>query len=171
MDWVKDFDVWFGATFLVFGVMALLIGCGLGVYFIRRPPRQRSTLMFLLIPMGLGLGFSTLGGYFAGTGLAAQEMEQRLRTSGVSTRARVVQVERTGTRLNGRYLWRVRYEYRDPTGRAYEGASGYLERIDAESYRVGDQAFIRYDPQQPSESIWLGREDRAGLPGDDPPSG
>ena len=37
--------------------------------------------------------------------------------------------------------------------------SGYLERVDAQSFQVGDQAFIRYDPQDPSASIWMGRED------------
>lgn len=164
MDDVKHFDIWFGAIFGTIGVVALIVGVGLGVFFRWRPPRQRTTLLFLILPFGLGLAFATVGGVFASQGLAAQRLEERLRASGVTTQARVVAVERTFTRLNGRYLWKIRYEYSDPTGRVHEGESGYLERVDAESYRVGEQAFARYDPQQPSASIWLVREGRASAP-------
>jgi hypothetical protein len=165
VDFVKDFDIWFGGLFVVIGVIALIVAAVFGVCFIRRPPQQRNTLLFLLLPLGLGLIFTTLGGVFASSGLAAHDLEARLRTSGVTARARVVQIERTTTRLNGQYLWHVRYEYRDPTGRAYEGVSGYLERIEAQSYRVGEPVYIRYDPAEPASSIWLGREERAARPG------
>jgi hypothetical protein len=161
VDPVKQFDIWFGAIFGTVGGIALIVGLGLGLYFVRRPPRQRSTPVFLLLPLTLGLGFTGAGGYFGWTGLAAMQPEQRLREVGVTTRGRVVSIERTNTRLNGRYLWQVRYEYRDASGRAHEGVSGYLERIDAQSFRVGEEAFVRYDPQQPSASVWVGREDRA----------
>jgi uncharacterized protein YneF (UPF0154 family) len=161
VDAVKDFDIWFGALFATLGGVALIVGVVLGLYFLRRPPRQRRTLLFLLLPFTLGLAFGTVGGYFSWTGLAAKQLEARLQEVGVSTRARVVRAERTNTRLNGRYLWQVRYEYRDATGRIYEGVSGYLERVDAESYRVGEEALVRYDPDRPSASVWVGRQDRA----------
>jgi hypothetical protein len=161
VDAVKDFNIWFGAIFATLGGVALIVGVFLGLYFLRRPPRQRSTLLFLLLPFTLGLAFTTVGGYFAWTGLAAKQLEERLQQVGVPTRARVVQAERTSTRLNGRYLWQVRYEYRDATGRVYEGVSGYLERVDAESYRAGEEAVVRYDPDQPSASVWVGRDGRA----------
>jgi hypothetical protein len=164
VDAVKHFDIWFGAIFATIGVVALIVGVGLGLFFRWHPPRQRATLIFLIIPFGLGLAFTTVGVIFGGQGLAAQQLEERLQASGVTTQARVVAVERTFTRLNGRYLWKIRYEYRDPTGRVHEGESGYLERVDAESYRVGEQAFVRYDRQQPSASIWMGREGRALAP-------
>jgi hypothetical protein len=165
VDPVKHFDIWFGAIFATIGVVALVVGAALGFYFLRRPPRQRTTLVFLILPFGLGLAFATVGGIFAGKGLAAQQLEERLQRNGVTAQARIVEVERTFTRLNGRYLWQIRYEYRDSSGRVHAGVSGYLERADAESYRVGEQAFVRYDPQQPSASIWLGREGRAARDG------
>jgi hypothetical protein len=171
VDAVKHFDIWFGAIFATIGVVALIAGVVLGLVFRSRPPRQRTTLVFLIVPFGLGLAFTTVGGIYASQGLAAQQLEERLQASGVTTQARVVAVERTFTRLNGRYLWKIRYEYRDPTGRVHEGESGYLERVDAESYRVGEQAFVRYDPQQPSASIWMGREGRAFVPEADTQSG
>jgi hypothetical protein len=164
VDPVKDFDVWFGALFVTIGVIAMLVGGGLGVYFIRRPPRQQRTLLFLLLPLTIGLAFCTVGGIFANSGLAAQELERRLRAEGVTARAQVVEIERTNTRLNGSYLWHIRYEYRDPTGRVYAGVSGYLERAEAQSFKVGDQGIVRYDPADPASSIWLGREERALLP-------
>src|SRR4051812_22640405 len=99
MDAVKEFDIWFGVLFLVLGVIAILVGGVLGVYLIRRPPRQRSTMLFLLIPLSLGLPFSMLGGWYLSSGLAAQQLERRLLDSGISARARVVQVEQTYTRL------------------------------------------------------------------------
>lgn len=165
MDPVKHFDIWFGVLFAAIGVVALVVGAGLGVYFLRRPPRQRTTLLSLILPFSLGLAFATVGGFFASKGLAAQQLEERLQATGVTTQERIVEIERTFTWLNGRYLWQIRYEYRDSTGRVHEGVSGYLERLDAESYRVGEQAYMRYDPQQPSASIWLGREGRAARPG------
>ena len=55
MDPVKDFDIWFGAIFATIGIVAMIVGGALGVYFIRRPPQQRGTLLFLL------LGRETLG--------------------------------------------------------------------------------------------------------------
>jgi hypothetical protein len=161
LDAVKDFDIWFGALFATLGGVALIVGVVLGLYFLRRPPRQRKTPLFLLLPFTLGLAFTTVGGYFGWTGLAARQLEERLQQVGIPTRARVVRAERTNTRLNGRYLWQVRYEYRDATGRVYQGVSGYLERADAESYRQGDEALVRYDPDRPSASIWVGREGRA----------
>jgi len=84
----------------------------------------------------------------------------------VTIRATVVDVERTGSRLNGRHLWRIRYQYQDPSGRFHKGVSGYMEPIDAQRYRVGEQVYVRYDPAQPSASIWLGREAVASDPKD-----
>lgn len=171
MDPVKHFDIWFGGIFATLGAIALLVGVFLGIYFIRRPPRRRSTLVFLVLPLSLGLAFGTVGGIFASGGLAALQLEERLQATGVTTQARVVEIARTNTRLNGRYLWKIRYEYRDSSGRFHEGVSSYLERLDAESYRVGGEGFVRYDPQKPSDSIWLGREGRAAASRPDAGSG
>jgi hypothetical protein len=85
--------------------------------------------------------------------------EERLLDFGTTTEATVVAVERTRTRVNGRFLWHVRYVFDDLIGVAHEGTSSYLSEDDAQSYRLGEKAFVRYDPQRPSSSMWLGREE------------
>ncbi len=109
----------------------------------------------------MGLLFGTIGGIWGGSALAEMQLEERLRANGVTIQATVVDVERTGSRLNGRYLWQIRYEYRDAQGRLHEGVSSKLERIDAQRFRVGDQGPILYDPADPAASIWLGHDDAA----------
>ena len=161
MDFVKHFDLVFGAIFGVIGMVGLIAGAVMCVVFTRRPPKERVTWLFVCLPLGIGILFTLIGGVWGGGALDRIQLEERLRTSGVSVRATVVDVERTGSRLNGRYLWQVRYEYQDATGRYHEGVSGYLERIDAQRYHAGERVFVRYDPAQPSASIWLGREDVA----------
>lgn len=161
MDSVKHFDLVFGGIFAAIGMVALIAGAVTCVVFARRPPRARSSWVFVCLPLGLGILFTTIGGFWGGGALNQLQLEERLRASGVTIRATVVDVERTGSRLNGRYLWQVRYEYQDSTGRLHEGVSGYMERIDAQRFSVGEQVYVRYDPAQPSASIWLGREDVA----------
>ena len=57
------------------------------------------------------------------------------------------------------YLRRVRYAFDDLHGTPREGQSSCLSEGEVQSYQIGEQVFIRYDPEQPSESIWLGREE------------
>lgn len=161
MDAVKHFDLLFGGIFALIGMVGLIAGAVLSVVFLRRPPRERVTWLFACLPLGMGMLFTTIGGIWGGGALDALQLEERLRASGVTIQATVVDVERTGSRLNGRHLWRIRYEYQDSTGRFHEGVSGYLERIDAQRYTIGERVYVRYDPAQPSASIWLGREDVA----------
>ena len=161
MDPVKHFDLMFGAIFAGIGIIGLIAGAVACAVFIRRPPKQRVTWLFVCLPLGMGTLFTLIGGYWGGGGLDRLQLEERLLASGVTIRATVVEVERTGSRLNNRHLWRVRYEYQEPNGRFHEGVSGYMERIDAQRYQVVERVYVRYDPAQPSASIWLGREDVA----------
>jgi hypothetical protein len=131
------------------------------VVFARRPPRERTTWVFVCLPLGIGVLSTLIGGFWGGGALNELQLEERLRASGVTIRATVVDVERTGSRRNGRYLWQVRYEYQDATGTFHEGVSGSMERTEARRFAVGEQVYVRYDPARPSASIWLGREDVA----------
>ena len=161
VDFVKHFDLVFGAIFGTIGMIALVAGAVMCIVFVRRPPKQRTTWVFVCIPLSIGILFTGIGGFWGGGALNRIQLEERLMASGVTIRAKVVDVERTGSRLNGRYLWQVRYEYQDPAWKYHEGVSGYMERIDAQRFRAGEQVYVRYDPARPSASIWLGREDVA----------
>jgi hypothetical protein len=117
---------------------------------------------FLGAPLGIGVIFSLVGGAFVLRGLAQARKEQRLFQFGTVTEATVVAVESTATRVNRRMLWHIRYSYEDLVGAVHRGTSGYLEPEDAQSYKAGDRAFVRYDPASPATSAWLGHEESPG---------
>jgi hypothetical protein len=161
---MERFEVWFGALFLVLGLIALGIAGVLYLAFGRDPRMRLMRWAFLAAPLGIGVIFSLIGAGFMGYGLWEVQTERHILANGTSVRATVLQPEQTYTRVNGRYLWRVRYQYVDQTGRAHEGSSGLMSNAEALTWRPGDQAFVRYDPARPSSSVWLGHEDRVGGP-------
>ena len=164
-DAFQRFEVWFGCLFLGLGLIALLIA-GLLYLVVSRSPRYWPVRWaFMGAPLVIGVIFSLLGASVAGYGLRQVDMERRILTNGTSVRATVTEIEQTYTRVNGRYLWRVRYQYADPSGATHGGASGLLDIRDAQSWRPGDQVYVRYDPAQPDQSVWLGREDRVSAGG------
>lgn len=156
----QHFDVWFGSLFLGLGLLALLIAGGLYVMVSRNPRYWPVRWAFLGAPLGIGVIFSLVGGSFAGYGLWQANIEQRILNNGVSVRATVTGTEQTYTRVNGRYLWRVQYQYLDASGATHRGTSPRMDPRDAQSWRPGDQVYVRYDRTQPGSSVWLGREDR-----------
>jgi len=167
MEFTRHFDIWFGGIFFLIGTAALGVAVALFVFWPRiraDRPGRRNRWTVMAAPLICGLVFTLVGGGFMGYGIQQYQVEQRLLASGVTEWATVVDIERTGTRVNGQYLWQIRYEYRDPFGRIHEGSSGYLDRREAQSYRIGETVYVRYDPAAPATSIWLGRQDRAAIP-------
>lgn len=152
--YVRRFDIWFGALFLGLGLVALVVGTA--VYFPHVGDPE--VLAYIAAPLGVAVIFSCIGGFCLVTGLRQKRKEERLLQSGTTVEAQVRSVERTGARVNRRYLWRVRYVYQDYAGLNHEGDSGYLSAEEARTYSIGEQVYIRYDPDQPNTSMWLGRE-------------
>jgi hypothetical protein len=159
---MERFEIWFGGIFLVLGLLALLAFAGLYLAFARIARVRPYRWAFLGAPLIIGVVFTLIGVGFAGYGILEQQTEERLRATGTVARATVTDVERTYTRINGRYQWRARYQYQDQAGRTYQGSSTLLSPGQAQTWKPGDEAFIRYDPAAPATSIWLGREDPAG---------
>jgi hypothetical protein len=158
---VRRFEIWFGGIFLAIGLAALLVA---GVLFLvlRNDPGMGSRVWsFLVSPLTIGAIFSALGAVYFRRGRRRLRTEERLLQFGTTTEATATAIEPTNTHLNRRVLWRVRFAYEDMHGARHEGDSGYLSAEDAQSYEVGEQVFVRYDPERPSTSIWLGREDLA----------
>jgi hypothetical protein len=155
---IRGFKIWFGGIFLAIGLVSLLAAIGLYVAFGQTLGRFGEIWAVIAAPLGLGIAFSALGGTFTLLGVLQMRKEQRLRQVGTTTEARVVEVEPTGTRVNGRRLWHVRYTYTDLNGGAHRGVSGHLEAEDAQSYGIGETAYVLYDPASPATSAWLGRE-------------
>jgi hypothetical protein len=159
-DAFQRFEVWFGCIFLVLGLIALLITGALYVWLSRSARFWPLRWAFLGAPLIIGVIFSLMGASSAAYGLWQVGIEQRILANGISIRATVTGIEQTYTRVNGRYLWRVEYQYADASGTTHRGTSGRMDSRDAQSWRSGEQVYVRYDPAQPDRSVWLGREDR-----------
>ncbi len=153
-------DVLFGGIFLAIGLGALLAAAILFLVLGDEPGMGNRIWAFLLSPLTIGIIFSSLGAIYLRRGLRKMRKEARLLQTGTTTEAVITAIEPTNTRLNRRTLWRVRYAFDDLSGVARQGDSGYLSAEEAQSYRLGEPVFIRYDAEQPAESIWLGREDQ-----------
>ena len=156
---MKQFEVWFGAIFLGVGLVVLAFGLLLFRLLDGAPDIGGGAWLALIIPTIVGTIFLVIGGFFFRHGLEKSQREERLLASGTTTDATIVAVEPTNTRVNGQYLWQVRYVYDDFTGTAQMATSGYLSADDAQRYRVGQHVFVRYDPERPAESILLGRDE------------
>jgi hypothetical protein len=159
---IKRFDVWFGGIFLAIGLAALVVSAAILLGLRPGSAPGRDTWSYLGGPLAVSAGFTVLGGILFGIGLRKVRREARILQVGTTTEATVSAVEPTNTRVNRRRLWCVRYSYEDMNGGLHAGDSGYLTAEDAQSYRVGEQVFIRYDPASPATSIWLGREELPG---------
>lgn len=65
-------------------------------------------------------------------------------------------VERTDSRVEHDFLWRVRYEYRDAAGKLHTGRTGYVSVEEAQGWHPGDIGGVRYDAAHPQRSVWIG---------------
>jgi hypothetical protein len=156
---MERFEIWFGGLFIALGLVALLIAGVLYLALGRSARLRPNRWAFLGAPLGIGIIFTLIGAGVAGYGLWELQTKHRLLATGTAARATVTEVEETYTRINGRYQWRARYQYQDQAGRTHHGSSTLMSPTEAQTWRPGDQAFIRYDPADPATSIWLGRDD------------
>ena len=158
---LERFEISFGGLVLGMSLIALLVAGFLSRALARTDRMQPYRRAFLGVPLIIGVICTLIGAGIAGYGVWELQAEQRLRATGTVAQATVTEVERTTTRINGRSQWRARYEYQDQAGRTHHGSSTLLSPGQAQTWRPGDQALIRYDPAAPDTSIWLGREDPA----------
>ena len=141
----RDFWGFFGAIWLLGGVLLLIIGI---------PIAWRSG-DYTMAPAGLIL--TAIGGRLVATALRRLRMEERLLREGLSAEAEVVSVEETTVRFNRQRQWVIRYRYTDRMDGAHEGRSGYLDPAEAGTWNPGDRGVARFDPRRPGNSIWIGK--------------
>lgn len=139
---------------------ALVEGGSIPVQYLESDPETsrmaRDDWAFAGIMLGVGVVAAGVGTALAIPGLRGFRRDRRLWTGGTPAWATVSGHEQANVRLNGRYLWHVRYRYQDATGATHDGRSNYLGEGEAQSFAVGSQAVVRYDPKRPSDSVWTG---------------
>lgn len=106
---------------------------------------------------GIGGLFGLAGGVIVLFDLRGRFRRARLRREGTSATATVTAVTPTNFRINGVTQWRVQYTYPDHRGRVQTGKSPIITPHEAESWKEGDQAQVRYDRRRCEHSLWLGR--------------
>lgn len=112
----------------------------------------------------IGLFLLLLGGLLAGTGWRRAKRQLRIARDGIDTKATVTAVRRARLQLTGsRYdlstrggTQIIRYSYVDQLGRARQGKSGYLPFDQAMRWKPGDTGAVRFDADDPTESVWMG---------------
>lgn len=144
------------------------------VYYLPSSPSSArlepdANLFMVVIFFLFGAVFGGIGGVLVVRAVRGLIRARRLLRSGVDAMATVTSVEQTNVSFNRRQQFRVRYTYRDQQGGEHGGDSGYLEWEEASSWNEGDSVAIRYDPQRPAESLWVGRIEAPSPAVDAPP--
>lgn len=109
-----------------------------------------------LMVFGVGGVVAAFGGALVRSGVIKYRRQQQLRLEGVPARATVTAVKETSYRHDGRRLWLVTYRYKDRHGQLHQGESGYLLPEEVEGLRTDDTGAVRYDPNSPTDSLWVG---------------
>ncbi len=109
------------------------------------------------IMTAMGGVFGAAGGFIVLFDLRGRWLRARLRREGLAATATVTEVAPTNFRVNGVSQWRVHYTYADHRGRVQSGKSAMMSPAEADAWKTGDQAQIRYDRHRCERSLWLGR--------------
>jgi Protein of unknown function (DUF3592) len=112
----------------------------------------------------VGVVVAVAGAFLFGRALRGILEARRVLRLGRSTVATVIAVEETNISVNGRQQFKVRYSFRDERNQPHEGDSGYLGWTDAASWKPGQSVAIRYDPDRPNESVWIGKPEPTARP-------
>lgn len=105
----------------------------------------------------LGLVFAPIGGVIFFKGVRGIARQLRLQSEGTGADATVLEVAPANVTFNGVPQWYIRYRYQDHRGRKHEGMSDVMPPEEAEPWKAGDTAVIRFDPHAPKQSVWVGR--------------
>lgn len=113
------------------------------------------SLFFEVVFMVIGAVTLLIGGYLVVTSSRTLLEDWRLLRVGIEAPATVAAVEATNLRINRRVQWQISYAYRDTSGKEHEGRSWTMPEGEASKFSPGDHGTIRYDPEQPAQSLWI----------------
>jgi hypothetical protein len=104
----------------------------------------------------IGALFSSIGSTFFFGAIRRARLEWRLRQSGVTAPATIVELRERNVKIDGIRQWRLHYEYRDFRGGAHS-KSVDLPEDEAQHWKVGDAGSVVYDAARPGAAMWVGR--------------
>jgi len=145
-------------------------------YLRSRPSSNRLSLSAdptgLIIFLIFGSVLAGVGGFLVVRASRNVLKTHRLLRVGQAAPATVVAIEETNVTINRRPRFRLRYSYRDLHGRSHEGESGYLSWEEVSRWKEGDTGAVRFDPERPAASHWVGNEElpAAGIVDAPPPA-
>jgi hypothetical protein len=106
----------------------------------------------------MGLVFAALGGPIVLATLRRARLESRALERGIHTKGTITELTERSLKTNGVRVWGLRYGYTDFHGHRHEGTID-LPADEAQAWKVGDLCSVSYDPERPTEAVWLGRAD------------
>lgn len=116
---------------------------------------------------GIGLFLLLIGGLLARAGWRRAKRLLRIAFEGTETKATVTAVRRARLQPTASFVARlnlsarggtqiIHYSYVDHSGTARQGKSGYLPFEQAKGWKPGDRGAVRFDAEDPAESVWMG---------------
>jgi hypothetical protein len=105
----------------------------------------------------MGLFILLLGALLARASWRRGKRQLRIAREGIETEATVTAVHRARVaRAFTKVI--IGYCYADQFGRMRQGESGYLPYVEANwGWKPGDRGAVRFDSEDPTESVWMGR--------------
>lgn len=105
---------------------------------------------------GLGLVFAGIGGFLFFKAISGILRNMHLERDGALATGTVTSVEQTNLKVNGRPLWRIRYQFTDRQGRKVDGKSEAMPWEEVARLGEGASGKVRFDPAKPTSNLWMG---------------
>ncbi len=116
--------------------------------------RDDDAVLAFVLPF-IGAAIGAIGGALVVIALRTRRVRRELLRSGASAAATVIEAGPSGMRINGVPLWKVRYRFRDASGREHEGNCS-LAPEEGQRWRQGAVGRVRYDARNPRSQVWTG---------------
>jgi hypothetical protein len=106
----------------------------------------------------LGTIFTVLGGVLAGLRIRRWWLVANLERRGTSAQGTLTNLASGNYRVNGVAQWHLFYTFTDQSGQRRDGVSDWMPPQVARRWKKGATGTVRYDPHDPTRSIWAAAE-------------
>jgi hypothetical protein len=118
---------------------------------------ESGDLVLIVVFTIVGLVFGGTGTFLAVRSLTGIWGELRLGREGLTAQAEVIDVVPRRFTVNGVQQATIRYRYHDHVGRRHEGKTPMMPVEEAEMWKKGDTAIVRFHRSRPKVSTWVGK--------------